>query len=57
MSKQSTCAMSPDALHRRLKARSAIEHMSLSDYLPSEIKKIAASAHFVRNAGAHAAAD
>ena len=31
----------PDALHRRLKARAAMEGMSLSDYLLSEIREIA----------------
>jgi len=31
----------PDPLHRKLKARAATEGMSLSDYLISEIRKIA----------------
>ena len=31
----------PDALHRRLKSRAALEGMSLSDYLLAEIKEIA----------------
>jgi hypothetical protein len=31
----------PDALHRGLKARAALEGMSLSDYLLKEIKEIA----------------
>jgi antitoxin FitA len=31
----------PDDLHRRLKARAAMEGMSLSDYLLTEIKEIA----------------
>jgi plasmid stability protein len=31
----------PDALHRRLKARAALEGKSLSDYLLAEIKEIA----------------
>ena len=31
----------PDALHRQLKARAAIEGMSLSDYLIREMRKIA----------------
>jgi plasmid stability protein len=31
----------PDALHRRLKARAALEGMSLSDYLLSELRKVA----------------
>jgi plasmid stability protein len=32
----------PDALHRRLKARAALAGMSLSDYLLSEIREVAA---------------
>jgi plasmid stability protein len=32
----------PDALHRSLKVRAALAGMSLSDYLLSEIKEIAA---------------
>jgi plasmid stability protein len=31
----------PDALHRRLKARSAMAGMSLSDYLLAEIRRLA----------------
>ena len=31
----------PDALHAKLKARAAMAGMSLSDYLMSEIKKVA----------------
>ena len=31
----------PDAVHRKLKARAAIEGMSLSDYLMLEINEIA----------------
>jgi plasmid stability protein len=31
----------PDGLHRRLKARAALEGMSLSDYLVREVRKIA----------------
>ena len=31
----------PDALHRKLKARAALEGMSLSDYLLSEISRSA----------------
>lgn len=31
----------PDALHRTLKARAAMEGMSLSDYLLAEIKEVA----------------
>jgi antitoxin FitA len=32
----------PDALHRKLKARAAMEGQSLSDYLLAEIRRIAA---------------
>lgn len=32
----------PDALHRRLKSRAALAGMSLSDYLLSEIRELAA---------------
>lgn len=32
----------PNALHRRLKARAALAGMSLSDYLLSEIRRVAA---------------
>jgi len=32
----------PDALHRRLKSRAALAGMSLSDYLLSEIRQLAA---------------
>jgi plasmid stability protein len=31
----------PDALHRKLKARAALEGMSLSDYLVAEIRRTA----------------
>jgi plasmid stability protein len=31
----------PDGLHRRLKARAALEGMSLSDYLVREVRKVA----------------
>ena len=31
----------PDALHRRLKSRAALEGMSLSDYLLSELRRVA----------------
>ena len=31
----------PDALHRRLKSRAALAGMSLSDYLLSEIRRVA----------------
>lgn len=31
----------PDSLHRELKARAALERMSLSDYLMSEIRRSA----------------
>jgi len=32
----------PEALHRRLKSRAALAGMSLSDYLLSEIRQVAA---------------
>jgi antitoxin FitA len=32
----------PDGLHRRLKSRAALAGMSLSDYLLSEIRQVAA---------------
>jgi antitoxin FitA len=32
----------PDTLHRRLKSRAALAGMSLSDYLLSEIREVAA---------------
>ncbi|HEY4900006.1 MAG TPA: hypothetical protein VIH91_04220 [Terriglobales bacterium] len=41
MSKMIQIRNVPDALHRRLKARAAMEGMSLSDYLLSEIREIA----------------
>ncbi len=31
----------PDSLHRKLKARAALEGMSLSDYLLNEIRRVA----------------
>ena len=31
----------PDALHRRLKSRAALEAMSLSDYLLAELRRVA----------------
>ena len=31
----------PDALHRRLKSRAALSGMSLSDYLPNELREVA----------------
>jgi antitoxin FitA len=31
----------PDELHRRLKSRAALEGMSLSDYLLSELRQVA----------------
>jgi plasmid stability protein len=31
----------PDALHRRLKSRAALEGMSLSDYLLAELRRVA----------------
>lgn len=42
MSKMIQVRNVPDALHRGLKARAAIAGMSLSDYLLSEFKEIAA---------------
>jgi antitoxin FitA len=41
MSKMIQLRNVPEALHRSLKARAAIEGMSLSDYLLAEIKQIA----------------
>jgi len=41
MSKMIQLRNVPDALHRKLKARSALAGMSLSDYLLAEIKEIA----------------
>ncbi len=41
MSKMIQLRNVPDALHRSLKARAAMEGMSLSDYLLMEIKQIA----------------
>jgi antitoxin FitA len=32
----------PDAIHRRIKAKAALEGMSLSDYLRQEVAEIAA---------------
>jgi len=32
----------PDELHRKLKARAALEGLSLSDFLLQEVKKVAA---------------
>jgi plasmid stability protein len=34
----------PDALHRQLKSRAALAGMSLSDYLLSEIRRLASTA-------------
>ena len=31
----------PDALHRRLKSRAALEGMSLSDYVLAELRRVA----------------
>jgi plasmid stability protein len=31
----------PDALHRKLKSRAAVEGMSLSDYLLAELRRVA----------------
>ena len=41
MSKMIQLRNVPDALHRRLKARAALEGMSLSDYLIAEIRRSA----------------
>ncbi len=41
MSKMIQLRNVPDALHRSLKARAAMEGMSLSDYLLMEMKEIA----------------
>ena len=42
MSKMIQIRNVPEALHRRMKARAAMAGMSLSDYLLSEIREIAA---------------
>jgi antitoxin FitA len=42
MSKMIQIRNVPEALHRKLKARAAMAGMSLSDYLLSEIRQIAA---------------
>jgi plasmid stability protein len=41
MSKMIQIRNVPDSLHRRLKARSAMAGMSLSDYLLAEIRRLA----------------
>ena len=41
MSKMIQIRNVPDSLHRELKARAALEGMSLSDYLMSEIRRSA----------------
>lgn len=41
MSKMIQLRNVPDELHRKLKARAALEGMSLSDYLLAEIRRIA----------------
>jgi plasmid stability protein len=41
MSKMIQVRNVPDALHRTLKARAALEGMSLSDYLIAEIRRVA----------------
>ncbi|MCZ6732395.1 MAG: hypothetical protein O7B27_07565 [Gammaproteobacteria bacterium] len=41
MSKMIQLRNVPDALHRKLKARAALEGMSLSDYLVAEIRRTA----------------
>ena len=42
MSKMIQIRNVPEALHRKLKARAAMAGMSLSDYLLSEIRQVAA---------------
>lgn len=41
MSKMIQLRNVPDSLHRKLKARAALEGMSLSDYLLNEIRRVA----------------
>ncbi len=41
MPKMSQLRLVPDDLHRKLKARAAMEGMSLSDYLIREVRQIA----------------
>lgn len=41
MSKMIQLRSVPDALHRKLKARAAVEGMTLSDYLTGELRRIA----------------
>lgn len=41
MSKMIQLRNVPDALHRKLKARAALEGMSLSDYLIAEVRRAA----------------
>ncbi len=41
MSKMIQLRNVPDTLHRKLKARAALEGMSLSDYLIAEIRRVA----------------
>lgn len=41
MSKMIQIRNVPDSVHRRLKARSALAGMSLSDYLLAEIRRVA----------------
>ncbi len=42
MSKMIQLRHVPDGLHRKLKARAALEGLSLSDFLLQEVKKVAA---------------
>lgn len=42
MSKMIQLRHVPDDVHRKLKARAALEGLSLSDYLLQEVKKVAA---------------
>ena len=48
MSKMIQLRNVPDALHRQLKATAAMAGMSLSDYLLSEIKEIAAKPNLAK---------
>jgi len=41
MSKMIQLRNVPDALHRKLKARAALEGMSLSEYLLGEVRRVA----------------
>lgn len=50
----------PEALHRRLKSRAALEGMSLSDYLLAELRRVAerpSLAEMIERLEKHAATD